>query len=177
MTHRALVCTAAIMFVALSAGAASAFPRAMARLRPASAAVGALIDDAVTRSATVRALVRELAATDVIVHVALGRPEAGAAASTFFVTATPHARYLRITLDTMMSPHDMIPLLAHELEHALEIARHPEVRSSTGMRRLYERIGTNARGLTSYETDGARLTERRARAEAMSARAKGRDMP
>lgn len=177
MTHRALLPIVAILCAVTTAWAAPVSPRAMARLRPGSDAARVLLDDAFARSAIVRGLVEDLASSDVIVHVDLGRPAGGVAGSTIFVTATEHARYLRVTLDTMTPPHDLIPFLAHELEHTLEIARHPEVRDAAGMRRLYGRIGLNARALMSYETDGARAVERRARAEAFSPRAKGRRAP
>lgn len=176
MTRRALLPIVLVLCAAATASAASVAPRAMARLRPGSEAVRALLDDALARSSVVRGLVDDLASSDVIVHVDLGRPAGGVAASTIFVTATAHARYLRVTLDTMTPPHDLIPFLAHELEHALEIARHPEVRDAAGMRRLYGRIGLNARSLVSFETAGARAVERRARAEALP-RAKQREMP
>jgi hypothetical protein len=186
MTHRVLFPIAAALAVMLSADAASAFtsaPRPISRLRPRSSAARTLLVEAQLRSTTVRALVDDLESTDVIVHVGFGRSEGGVAASTVFVTATEHARYLRITIDTMTSPHDVIPLLAHELEHALEIARHPEVRDVGGMRRLYVRIGLYARiGLDGrtpafFETDGARAIERRVRAETFWARTKQRDLP
>lgn len=176
MPHRALLPIAALVCLVAHASAAAVSPRAMARLRPGSDAARVLLDDALRHSAVVRGLVEDLAASDVIVHVSLGRPAGGVAASTIFITATEHARYLRVTLDTMTPPHDLIPFLAHELEHVLEIARHPEVRNAEGMHRLYGRIGLNARALVSYETDGARAVERRARAEAL-ARAKHRQIP
>ncbi|MBA3949417.1 MAG: hypothetical protein H0X44_05660 [Acidobacteria bacterium] len=179
MTHRALLPIAAVVCAVATTSAAAVSPRAMARLRPGSDTARVLLGDALARSAIVRGLVEDLASSDVIVHVDLGRPAGGVAASTVFVTATEHARYLRVTLDTMTPPHDLIPFLAHELEHALEIARHPEVRDVAGMRRLYGRIGLNTRALMSYETEGARAVERRAReeAEAFSARAKQRRIP
>lgn len=176
MTHRVLLPIAALMCAVASASAASVSPRAMARLRPGSETARVLLDDAFARSAVVRGLVDDLATSDVIVHVDLGRPAGGVAGSTIFITATEHARYLRVTLDTMTPPHDLIPFLAHELEHVLEIARHPDVRDAEGMRRLYGRIGLNARSIVSYETDGARAVERRARAEAF-ARARQRRIP
>jgi hypothetical protein len=176
MTRRALLPIAAILCAVATASAASVAPRGMARLRPGSEAARRLLEDAVARSAIVRELVEALSLSDVIVHVALGRPAGGVAASTIFITGTEHARYLRVTLDTMTPPHDLIPFLAHELEHVLEVARHPEVRDAAGMRRLYGRIGLNARSIVSFETDGAKAVERRARAEVM-ARAKRPEIP
>ncbi len=148
----------------------SSRPRATARLRPATETVRAMVADAVERSATVRALAHEIAASDLIVYVEMGRPAPPAIATTALVTATPRARYVRITLDAMTPPNALVPLLAHELQHAVEIARNPDVRSSEDMRRLYARIGVDTREKMSFETTAALAAERRARAEGLAAR-------
>src|SRR5688572_20493535 len=106
----------------------SSHARATARLRPATETVRVMVDDAIERSATVRALAREIAASDLIVYVEMGRPAPPAIATTVLVTATPRTRYVRITIDAMTPPNGLVPLLAHELQHAVEIARNLDVR-------------------------------------------------
>ena len=155
---------------------ASSHARATARLRPATPTVRAMVEDAIAHSATVRALAHEIAASDLIVYVEMGRPAPPAIATTALVTSTPRVRYVRITLDAMTPPSGFAPLLAHELQHAVEIARNPDVRDNNDMRRLYARIGVDSREKMSFETDAAIAAERRARAEGLAAR-NGRAAP
>ena len=158
----------------LSADAAqpsdSRHTRATARLRPATPAVRAMVEDAIERSATVRALVHEIAASDLIVYVESGRTAPPAIATTKLVTSSARVRYVRITFDAMTPPNAFVPLFAHELQHAVEIARNPDVRDAGDMRRLYARIGQDTRETLSFETDAAQAAERRARAEGLAAR-------
>ncbi len=144
------------------AGDRPAVPPA-ARVRAAGSAAR-LLDDAAARSATIRGLMDRLAATDVIVYVEFTPSPEIELARTKLVTATPSARFLRIGLSVTLSPYERAPLLGHELQHALEIAEHADVRDDEGVRRLYERIG-RCRGADRYETDAAGQVERRVRAE------------
>ena len=135
----------------------------LVHVRAASNAV-TLLDEAAARSATVRALIDRLAATDVIVYVEMTASPQIALARTKLVAATPGVRFLRIGIRGMLPPHDVTPLLAHELQHAVEIAESADVRDEDGLRRLYARIG-HQHGMDSYETDAARAVERAVRLE------------
>ena len=57
-----------------------------------------------------------------------------------------------------------IGLLAHELQHAVELADAPEVRDDEGVRQLYRRIGS-ASDPDHFETAAARRIERAVRME------------
>ena len=59
------------------------------------------------------------------------------------------------------------PKLGHELHHALEIIRAPDVRDPTDVRRLYAQIGWVVSGV-SFESNGAIDTERQVRREIMT---------
>ena len=50
-------------------------------------------------------------------------------------------RFLRIGINAGVSGLDFAPLLAHELQHAVEIADRDDVRDDDAVRRLCERIG------------------------------------
>jgi hypothetical protein len=130
----------------------------------AAANAAVLLGDAAAASATVRDLMGRLAETDVIVYVEITASPQIPLARTKFVTATPSARFLRIGLRSALPPFDVTPLIAHELQHALEIAACADVRDDAGMRRLFARIG-HQHGTDSYETDAARQVEQAARAE------------
>jgi hypothetical protein len=133
-----------------------------ARVRAAASAV-ALLDEAV-RSATVRDLIARLEATDVIVYVEVTPSPQIPLARTKLVTATSRARFLRIGLRATLPPFDVTPLLAHELQHAIEIADCPDARDDEGVRRLYQRIG-HQHGTDKFETEAARDVERLVRQE------------
>lgn len=135
----------------------------MARVRPTRGAEMILLD-AAARSATVRDLLDRIAASDVIVYVELTAPAQVPIARTKLVAATPAARFLRVGINVALPMHDWAALLGHELQHAVEIAEHPDVRDDEGVRRLYASIG-HQYGIDNYETDAAVTIERRVREE------------
>jgi hypothetical protein len=160
-----------LMLMLLAATSAADTPRIapLTRVR-ATADAAPLLARTAERSATVRDLLARLAQTDVIVYVEIVPLQTTPLARTRFVTATPSARFLRIALNSTITPRDAPALLAHELQHAVEIAAHAEVRDDDGVRRLYRRIGRQYR-VDNYETDAARTIEYRVRGEMHAAEA------
>jgi hypothetical protein len=76
-----------------------------------------------------------------------------------FMAATSKVRYLRIivTRSTRHGNQDqLIALIGHELQHALEVAETPDVVDVDGMIDLYRRIGFPLKGRSGYETSAAR---------------------
>jgi hypothetical protein len=134
------------------------------RVRGVGSFVQSLIDETAARSATTRDLLTRLACTDVIVYIEMtGSPEIPTA-RTKLVVAAPGARFLRIGIRLGVPYNDLAPLLAHELQHALEIAEHGEVTDDDAVRRLYDRIGRPL-GRDRFESDAALDVERSVRAE------------
>lgn len=139
-----------------------------------------LLVKAVDQSAVVRCLVEDLERSDVFVYVKGemslidGAPKGGqqaAAAHLVFGVAAGGIRYLHVTVDTWLAGGwDAVPLLGHELQHALEVAAAPEVRDQRSFETLYSRIGWQS-GTQTYETDRARATGRRIQNELLMARA------
>jgi hypothetical protein len=153
----------ALALLLLAAPVADKPPMAITmRVRTTTAAAPLLARAA--RSATVQSLLARLAATDVIVYIEMTPSPAIPLARTKLVTATPSARFLRIGINSAVPLTEMPVLIAHELQHALEIAEREEVRSDEDVRRLYTRIGHH-HGVDSYETDAARDVERLVRNE------------
>jgi hypothetical protein len=114
----------------------------------------------------VRTLLAVVAASDLIVHVesADGLPH-GLAGMTRFVAATAQHRYVRITLSRQLAPDARAATLAHELQHACELAR-SQARSREEMQHLYEAIGYRITGRRNfYETSAAATAGARAWAE------------
>ena len=82
-----------------------------------------------------------------------------------FLTAVADTRYVVIQMYwTPDPPVAHVPLLAHELQHALELAAAPDVRDQESCARLFARIGWPA-GPQRFETEAARVTEGRVRRE------------
>jgi hypothetical protein len=110
-------------------------------IRPAEPWLRALIDDALDSSATVRALVDRIAASDVIVFVVCERdPAVRSPGRLHFVTAAGGVRYVVIRLKPKRRAA-AIAMLAHELQHAAEIADSAAIVDERSLAREYERIG------------------------------------
>lgn len=116
----------------------------------------------------------ELAASDLIVHiVTTATLPPGVSGTTRLVTHLGGARYLRVELASSLTLKMRVAILAHELQHACELAR-SGARTPNAVRALYQTIGRMADGRAErFETGDAErvgrlvwveLGERRARA-------------
>jgi hypothetical protein len=132
------------------------------RVRAAHGAEQVLQDAA--RSGTVQGLLARLAVTDVIVYVEMTAAPDVPTARTKLVTATPSVRFLRIGINAAQPSPDWPSLLAHELQHAVEIAEHREVRDDPGVGGVRGGLGPHP-GADSYETEAAGRVERLVRSE------------
>jgi len=113
----------------------------------------ALLDAGISRSPLFRGLVAALDESDVIVYIEpkIARQNLGGYLR-HHVVAQGGYRYLRIVIDTQGSESRLIPVLAHELQHALEIARSPNARDAGRMREVFERRDVGCGSSTCYET-------------------------
>jgi hypothetical protein len=144
---------------------ASAEAGPVPRLRGGSTAETRLIETTVSRSPTARALAEWIEGSDLIVYVQLTPDLPAGRAATRLVTATPESRYLRIVMGAMTHPADRAALLAHELQHAVEIGRDGNVRTDEALRRLYEHIGEDRSARYAFETEAAREVAARVQRE------------
>ena len=135
-----------------------------ARVRPVSQIARAIVNDALRRSPTIQQLVTDLQRHDTIVYVELGYEQHGDHGATSIMAVTDQVRMLRVVINGRIDPARRIEVLGHELAHALEIARAPDVRDGPSFRALYEGIGY-AVSASAFETDGARAVELRVRAD------------
>ncbi|HWK08457.1 MAG TPA: hypothetical protein VNR64_00300 [Vicinamibacterales bacterium] len=136
-------------------------------VRTPSGVLRSLLDEAGTLPTTAR-LLQRLELSDEVVYVVFTVSPEIPTARTKLVTATSAARFLRIDINARIPPGDRLPLLAHELQHAVELADASDVRDDEGVRRLYARIGTT-RDRDHFETPSAHTVERMARREMASA--------
>lgn len=93
------------------------------------------------RSPTFRQLVMAIEASDLVLQVRLGtgiRPDTG---FTQFLSSGHGARFIRITLNIVEANDAAVALLAHELQHAVEIAGEPAVDDPRSYAGFYRAIG------------------------------------
>jgi hypothetical protein len=124
-----------------------------------------LINQARERSATVRALVDVLNASDLVVYVDYRPYLDFPTACTSFLAAFGGHRYLLVSINPRHTVEDRIALLGHELEHAVEIAGAAEVADQETFRRFYLGRASDAAATTHYETAAARRAEEMVRRE------------
>ena len=133
-------------------------------VRPESAAIRALIESGMARSATFRDLKTRLDNTDVIVYVRFSRCPSGIAACLAWITAGAGSRRLLIRIDRFdSSPDRLTALLAHELQHANEVAAAPDITDLASFEKSFASRGWHDG--TGFETEQAKNTTRRVAAE------------
>ncbi len=136
------------------------------KVRALTDRVAAAIRDGARRSPTFAALLAMLDRADVIVHVELShdlRPSTEG--RTILASRDGTHRYVRVQVRAMLAPDELIAMIGHELQHALEIASTPWIRNQDDVRQFYERAGAGRSMPPGYETDAARTTGYRVRSE------------
>jgi hypothetical protein len=152
---------AAVMAVAATAAMASA----EGGVRPLQERGARLLDEGTRRSAAMRELVDELRASDLVVYVDLDANEPGALAGSLrFRAVTAEARYVRVWLQPRRCDRELVSVLAHELQHAVEVARAADVRSAESFKALYAAVGKSGNA-GRYETAAAQEMGARVRKE------------
>ncbi|MGH9312894.1 MAG: hypothetical protein ACRD1S_06810 [Vicinamibacterales bacterium] len=147
---------------ALRSGDRSGPPDPFKSVKVSDVVLRRLISEGHARSDISRRLVQDLDASGWLVFVQPGPcPEKAAVACLLHVVGTfEGSRYVRVLVDYRhRHPDNVIATLAHELQHALEVAQAPEVKDTATMRALFERIGTvRVRSATAiaYATEAAR---------------------
>jgi hypothetical protein len=137
-------------------------------VRAESPEVRALIADAAERSVTFRALVDGIERSNVIVYVRVRLFNSQMLDGRIgFLGSHPGVRFLAIELACPRRRELQLTTLAHELQHALEIARAPWVVGPATLAQYYGQIGNEIGGGTAltFETDAARRTGARVRLE------------
>jgi hypothetical protein len=144
------------LFVSLVASAKAADPSRAPRVRVRNPALELLFATALDRSPTFQALVRELEASDVIVYIDRNlRLRPSIRGGITFVTAGEGVRYLNVWLNPRYTGPQMMATLGHELQHAVEVARAPEVTTAEAFARHYRHIGVRGES-DNWDTAAAR---------------------
>ena len=121
-----------------------------------------LIDAGLSHSDTFRRLVATLNESDVIVYIEpklLRRALGGYLAHN--VVARGGYRYLHIAVETQGAERRLVSLLAHELQHAVEVAQTPDAQDEESLQRMFARLAVKfgCGGTTCSETQAAKDVE------------------
>ena len=134
------------------------------RVRPEGPAIRALIDRGMERSVTFRALNTGLDNANVIVYVRFSPCSQGVPACLFWASADTDARRLLIKIDRFgRSPDELTALLAHELQHANEVASDSEITDLASFQRSFASRGW--KHAAGFETEEAGKISKRVAAE------------
>jgi hypothetical protein len=110
-------------------------------VRSADPKILTLIDAGLARSETFRSLIAMLNESDVIVYIEPKLVREGVSGYLAHrVVAQGQHRYLRIAVDMAGSERRLVSRIAHELQHAVEVARAPEARDSESIERLFRQL-------------------------------------
>jgi len=138
-------------------------------IRPEAPMLRTAIAAAREGSATFRSIVDRIADSDVIVHMTCGYfKSALIAGSTMLSSVGPEFRYVRVQILCDQTPPALLAIVAHELQHAAEIASVRAVVDDSSFGRLYRKIGFPtclSLETTQFETSAAVEAGRRVRAE------------
>jgi hypothetical protein len=121
--------------------------------------VRSLIEQGLARSESFRRLVNTLNQSDVVVYIdpKITRQTLGAYLS-HNVVSTGGRRYLHIAVGLHGGDIRLVALLAHELQHAVEVSQDPDARDSKGVARLFAKLAsTRGCGISSCEETEAAL--------------------
>jgi hypothetical protein len=114
------------------------------------------------KSPTCRRIIDEIEMSTTVLLIRHGECEPGKGGSCLrFARTLPEARYLHVVLDRNLLGRYLLGAMAHELQHALEVVRAPEVVDVPSLRSLYKRIGFfqyASREREAWETEEARRT-------------------
>jgi hypothetical protein len=145
-----------VLCAVLACAPAAAAADDVSRIRSHSDRIVRAMTEAHHRSHTFRALSDRVRRADLIIYLESGRCAGVHVLSCLSMTSGANAqRYLRITIDTEHSQALIVQQIAHELQHAVELAGAPQVVDAATLRAFYNRIGTDAAAADTFETVAA----------------------
>lgn len=145
------------------------------RVRPYDSRSAATLLQGLERSATMRAIVEAIEQRDVIVYLQMQPAlKRGIAGTLTWLTAGGGFRYVRISLNPEVMADLAIATLAHELQHALEVAQEPSIVSAATLEAHYRTHGISVSShIDGWDTQAARTTGQEVRKELLRADADG----
>jgi hypothetical protein len=162
-----------LLTIALVAGVLTSSARASERiggprLRPQDPRISLILQQGIARSATFRALIDRIEASNLIVYVAVSANlKSGLSGAVTWMTRAGNFRYVRASIRIDLPFDQMIATVAHELQHAVEVIEDESVIDEQSLIALYRRIGEPSRlaGPSGWETVAAQRTASQVRRE------------
>jgi hypothetical protein len=140
----------------IAAPAVSPLTSPQCQVRSIESSVSAALADGWRRSPTFAALIAAIDRSDVIVYVeSVHTLPATIAGRMMLTTHSNGFRYLRIQVSKRLALDELISIIGHELQHAVEVAEHPHVRSDTAVIDLYRRLGAGSSTRLKFDTEAA----------------------
>jgi hypothetical protein len=134
-------------------------------IRTTDASIKKLLKRGFRGSYSFAALVKRIQRSDVYVYVEeVDRLPNGLEGRMMMLPRAHDHRYVRIQISLRGESEDAVALLAHELQHAVEVAEAMEVFDQDGLAKLYQRIGVRG-GEHLYDTLAAQQMGRTVRRE------------
>jgi len=160
-----VACTLALAPGVNAPDSAAVLERSAYRVRSTDTRAQAWIQAGAEGSPTFRELLNRLSDSDLIVYVQVVDRIANAFGHTYFVKSTATVRYVRIEVVQSGNSNEMVALVAHELQHAVEIAGAPRIRDGQTLAQFYLGMGENSLASGQYDSAEARHTEDRVKRE------------
>jgi len=126
------------------------------RIRPMGPAARVLLEAGAGQSETVARLLATLGTSDLLVYVTTGFLNVPGRLD--FACARKGVRYVRITISVPDAEAILVAALAHELQHAVEIAAAPEVTDSASLAAFYRAHGHRTYGDHFCTREAQRVT-------------------
>jgi hypothetical protein len=140
---------------------------AFADVRTKHPTIAALIDGAAEGSGTFHGLIAEIEAANGIVYVTPGRCGRIRACLVHRITTAGRHRVLTIIVDPQRDDVALMAALGHELQHAVEVLKAPDITTDAEMHAFYWSHGVRMRGV--IETRAAIQTGNAVRRELRAA--------
>jgi hypothetical protein len=157
-----LVSTACLILTMLSAHTAGQDARPDSHVRADDARLAKAIRDGLVQSRTFRELVARLDQASGLVFLVssrcVTRVSQPRACLDHNIRVTGGLRFLRVNVHPSESGATLLAVIAHELQHALEILSDETITSLEAVEKLYERIGRKVRSGT-VETEAAQAVQ------------------
>jgi hypothetical protein len=160
---------ALLVALAVSLGTSMAFPAwssPFRNVRSTQERTLRMLEAGAERSPTIARLRATLEQSDLIVYVQTVRDLAPSIDGRMMLLNAGHGRrYVRIDIRQSLGSKEMLAIVGHELQHAVEIAGARDVRDDQSMIELYRRIGVSRDARSHFETLAARAAGYQVRSE------------
>jgi len=134
---------------------------ATTRVRSLEPDVVELVDNGQRKSPTLKRLIQAIDQSDLLVYVHRFMRLSVSGGGLEVMGAANGQRVVFVLINPGLSPAHATAMIAHELQHAMEIATAPDVVDRTSLARHYARIGERSGfgRVQSYDTAAARAVE------------------